>query len=129
MNQMEQLELLRAVLAVAAADGDIRRSELGVAKGLAERIGVGRTSFDAMLGEAEAGADLTDNIVMHSPESARTALTLLVAQARIDGEISSEERELIVRIACSLGVTDDDFQKVYQAGIERADTLRKARGL
>ena len=57
----------------------------------------------------------------------RTPLELLVGQARIDGEISDEERSVLVRIASSLGITGDDFQTVYQAGIQRADKIRKSR--
>jgi tellurite resistance protein len=125
---MEDVDLLKAALAVAMADGDLRRSEIGVIKGLAARVGVGRVSFDAMLGEAEIDDSIADNILIRSPERARTALELLVAQARIDGEISDEEREVLVRIACSLRITGDDFQAIYQAGIKRADRIRESRG-
>jgi tellurite resistance protein len=127
MTTNEDVELLKAVMAVAVADGELRRSEMGVIKGLAARIGVGRVTFDAMLGAAEAGEPIADNILIRSPERARSALELLVAQARIDGEISDEERGLLVRIATSLGITGDDFQAVYQAGVKRADKIRKSR--
>ena len=99
---MDDLALLRAAIAVALADGELRRSEMGVLKGLALRAGVGQMSFDAMLEAAKEGADLAGNVAMISPDAARTALELLVAQARIDGEISREEREVIVRIAMDL---------------------------
>jgi tellurite resistance protein len=124
---MEDLELLKAAIAVAVADGELRRSEMGVIKGLAARIGVGRASLDAMLGAAEAGESIADNILIQSPRRARSALELLVAEARIDGEVSEEERSLLVHIATSLGITGSDFQAVYQAGIERADRIRKSR--
>jgi tellurite resistance protein len=124
---MEDVELLKAALAVALADGELRRSEMGVVKGLAARIGVGRASFDAMLAAAEQDDSVADNILIRSAEHARTALELLVAQARIDGEISEEERNVLVRIACSLGVTGDAFQAVYQDGIKRADRIRRSR--
>lgn len=35
---------------------------------------------------------------------------------------------MIVRISSALGITGDDFQAIYSAGIARADTIRKARG-
>lgn len=62
-----------------------------------------------------------------SPAKARTALELLVAQARIDGQISDEERSLLVRIAGSLKITGEDFSAVYEAGIRRADEIRRSR--
>ncbi len=126
---MDDLALLRGAIAVALADGELRRSEMGVLKGLALRAGVGQMSFDAMLDAAKEGADLAGNVAMISPDAARTALELLVAQARIDGEISSEEREVIVRIAMDLGIKNDEFQTIYTKGVGRADALRKARGL
>ena len=87
---MDDLALLRGAIAVALADGELRRSEMGVLKGLAMRAGVGQMSFDAMLDAAKEGADLAGNVAMISPDASRTAFELLVAQARIDGEIFSE---------------------------------------
>ncbi len=124
---MEDLELLKAALAVAMADGELRRSEKGVVEGLAERIGIGRVSFEAMLEAAEKDDSIADNILLRSKEKARSAFELLVAQARIDGEISDDERSLLVRIATSLGITGTDFETVYLAGVKRADRIRKSR--
>lgn len=127
MGTMEELDLLKAAIAVAVADGEIRRSEKGVLEGLAQRVGIGRVSFEAMAEAAKHDDSIADNILMRSQEQARRALELLVAQARIDGRISSEERALLVRIALSLGLAGTDFESVYQAGIERADRIRKAQ--
>jgi tellurite resistance protein len=127
MNRMEEFDLLKAALAVAVADGELRRSELGVVKGLAARLGVGEVSFEAMCKAAERDDSIADNILLRSKATARTALELLVGQARIDGEISEQERSVLVRIASSLGITGDDFQTVYLAGIQRADKIRKSR--
>ena len=63
-----------------------------------------------------------------SKERARVALELLVAQARIDGDICDEERSLLVRIATTLNLSTDEFQGIYEAGIARADALRQSRG-
>ena len=127
MGAMEDLELLKAALAVAMADGELRRSEKGVVEGLAERIGIGRVSFEAMLEAAEKDDSIADNILLRSKEKAHSAFELLVAQARIDGEISDDERSLLVRIATSLGITGTDFETVYLAGVKRADRIRKSR--
>ena len=126
---MDDLALLRGAIAVALADGELRRSEMGVLKGLAMRAGVGQMSFDAMLEAAKEGVDLAGNVAMISPDASRTAFELLVAQARIDGEISPKEREVLVRIAMDMGIKNDEFQTIYTKGIGRADALRKARGL
>ena len=124
---MEDLELLKATLAVAVADGELRRSEMGVVEGLAGRVGVGSASFQAMLEAARHDESFADNIVVLSREKSRTALRLLVALARIDGIISDEERKVIVRIAGLLGIKGDEFEKVYLAGIKQADEIRRSR--
>lgn len=127
MSNMEDLELLRAAIAVALADGELRRSEKGVIEGLALRVGVGRVSLEAMMESIGQDDSVADNILMTSKDRARSALTLLVAQARIDGEISDEERSVLVRIATSLNLKPDEFGEVYEAGIARADAIRKSR--
>lgn len=127
MAAMEDLDLLKAAIAVALADGELRRSEKGVIQGLAARAGVGATSYEAMLEAAEHDDSIADNILMQSKEKAQTAFELLVGQARIDGDISDEERRLLVRIAASLGITGQDFEKLYLSGMKRADDLRKVR--
>lgn len=124
---MEDLELLKAIMAVAAADGKLLRAEMGVARGLAERIGVGTVSFEAMLDTARQDESFADNILIRSKAKARSALELLVGLARIDGRISEEERAVIVRVAMTLGITGDEFERIYLAGIARADELRRSR--
>ena len=127
MNQLEKMDLLKAALAVAMADGILTRSEKGVVEGLAKRVGVGSASLEAMMETAARDDSIADDILIKDKATAHTAFELLVAQARIDGEISLSERELLVRIAKSLKISDVDFPVVYHAGIQRADELRKAR--
>ncbi len=124
---MEDLELLKATMAVAVADGQLLPAEMGVVRGLAERIGVGSVSFEAMLDTARTDESFADNLLIQSKPKALTALELLVGVARIDGLISEEERAVIVRIATSLGITGDEFEQIYLAGIARADKLRRSR--
>ncbi len=127
MASIQDLELLKAAIAVAVADGKVTRSETGVLKGLAQKCGIGNTSFDAMLEFAATDKSLADNVALRSDESARKAIQLLVAQARIDGEISPEEREVLVTIAGSCGLTSTEFQEICEAGIKQADRIRASR--
>ncbi|MHC4415588.1 MAG: hypothetical protein ACYS0G_09920 [Planctomycetota bacterium] len=124
---MEDTELLKAVVAVAVADGVVRRSEMGVVKGLAGRVGVGETSLAAMIEAAEQDESFADDIIIRSKGKARSAIKLLVGQARIDGEISREEREVIVRVAASLGITHAELGELFEAGIAEADRIRRSR--
>jgi len=124
---MENAELLRAAIAMAVADGKVSRSEMGVVEGLAQRAGVGAVTIEAMFDAAAKDETFADKLLLQPKDRAVKAVELLVGLARIDGEISSEERALIVRIATSVDVVDDEFRRAYEAGIKRADDLRKAR--
>ncbi len=123
---MENVELLRAAIAMAVADGKILRSEMGVVEGLAHRAGVGPATIEAMFEAAANDETFADNLLLQPKDRAMKAVELLVGLARIDGQISDEERELIVRIAGSIDVVGDEFRQAYEAGIKRADNLRKA---
>jgi len=123
----EDLELLRAAIAVALADGEMRRSEMGVIKGLAERTGVGQVSFEAMLKVAEQTPSFADNILIYAPDKARRAIEMLVAEAALDGNISPPERAIIERIAGQLKIAAVEFEDAWTAGTRLADTLRKRR--
>ena len=127
MTDTEKLELLRVAVVLAMADGELSRSEKGVIEGLAARVGVGSVSLQAMIETAQANDSIADNILMGSKERATTALELFVAQARIDGEITDDERSILVRIATSLDISDAEFIAIYETGLARADKLRKSR--
>jgi uncharacterized tellurite resistance protein B-like protein len=120
------LELLKATIAVAVADGELRESELGVVRVLAKRAGIGQASFEAMVQAAQTDASFVHNVFIPAAK-ARQAIVLLATQARLDGEISPEERRAIVRIATCLGIAGDDFRAAYEEGIKRADSIRARR--
>ena len=128
MQDRESLDLFKAALALAAADKHLARAELGVVEGLAAKVGIGRASFEAMRDMAMRGDALADNVCFQSPETARRAFELLVAEARIDGKITNEERSFLVLLADRLNINDQEFQALYQAGIQRADEIRRRQG-
>jgi len=127
MKDIEKLELLKAALAVAVADGQLKRSEMGVVMGLAARVGLGEASLQAMIEAAKRDPGFADHMLVGSGDSAKAAFELLVAEARIDGAISEEERALLMRLAQRLQITGDEFTEIYKAGIARADKIRQNR--
>ncbi len=127
MKPYEQTELLKVVLALAAVDGKIARSERGVFESLADRIGVGRVSLDAMIEKARREPAAKDELFQLTTSDPAHAFKLLVATARIDGEIADAERELLVVIASVLGITGDRFATLYREAIDQADQLRRNR--
>lgn len=127
MQDREKLDLFRAALTLAAADKELARAEMGVVEGLAAKVGIGQASFDAMKAAAMRGEDVAGNVCFQSVDRARQAMELLVAQARIDGEITDAERGMLVMLADRLNIPADDFQALYKAGVRRADELRNRK--
>ena len=84
----EDLELLKASIAVAVADGEMRRSELGVVAGLARRVGIGQASFDAMVQAAQTDASFAHSIfVPQAKESDLVELRNTVEAAMNDSRL------------------------------------------
>ena len=126
-SNLEQVELLQAVIVLAAADGMISSSERGMLTSLAGRVGVGQASLDAMIERALNDTSVRDELFHRTRSQAEKAMELLVAVARLDGEVTEEEREVLVHIMQVLNLPMERFAEIYQRGVERADALRKAR--
>ncbi len=127
MNYREHRELFQAMLAVAGADGTITRSERGLLEALAERVGVGLTSLNAMIDRAVRERSFAANRFFNRVSDPLKAMELLVGAARMDGEISEEERQLLVRIAATWDIPNDEFMEVFKRGLVAADRLRAER--
>lgn len=123
----EDLELLNAVLALALVDGNLSSGEKGIIQGLAARVGVGEVSLNAMIDRARREPEMYKDLRIADRRKARRVMVLLVAQARIDGEISEEERELLVRISMQLGIDTEEFGQIYAEGVAQSDGLRQRR--
>ena len=126
-SNLEQVELLQAVIVLAAADGMISSSERGMLTSLAARVGVGKASLDAMIERALNDNSVRDELFHRTRSEEERAMELLVAVARLDGEVTEEEREVLVHIMQVLNIPTERFADIYQRGVERADELRKAR--
>lgn len=127
MKHREQRELFQAVLAVAGADGTITRAERGLLEALAERVGVGRASLKAMIERATREPGFRAKRSIHKVNDPLKAIELLVAAARIDGEISEEERQLLVHIAAVWDIPNKEFVEAFKRGLATADRLRAER--
>ena len=127
MKHREQRELFQAVLAVAGADGTITRAERGLLEALAERVGVGRASLKAMIERATREPGFKANRSVHRVNDPPKAMELLVGAARIDGEISEEERQLLVHVAAVWDIPNEEFIETFKRGLATADRLRAKR--
>ncbi|MCH7813215.1 MAG: hypothetical protein IID40_04250 [Planctomycetes bacterium] len=125
MSRQADLEVLQAVLAVAGADGELTRSEKGVYESLARRIGADAVTVWTMMNNVRTDPSLRDKLFTTKVGDPKKAMKLLVATARIDGEISDQERELLVDISTRLGIDATEFGALYREGLAAADEIRR----
>lgn len=120
----EQAEMLRAAIALAVADGVIAPSERGLLRSLARRIGVAADTLDKMIARASSDPSTRERLFQVASADPHLTLELLVAAARIDGEIHDEEQAALTQLAERLDVPVSEFDEIYARGIARADKLR-----
>jgi len=120
----EQAELLRAAIVLAVADGVIAKSEQGLLRSLAKRLGVTRETLDRMVERAMLDTAVHDEMTRVATADPELTLELLVAAARIDGEIHAREQESLKEMANRLAVPAEHFAGIYARGVARADAIR-----
>lgn len=126
-DTIENLELLKAVLAIAAADGKVHGNEMAILKALAQRAGIGAVSLNAMIDQAKTNRAAYDRLFARAVSDPERAMRLLVAAANIDGNISEEEREILVDISTVLGVSTDRFASIFQSGMAASNKVRRSK--
>lgn len=123
----ESMEILRGILAVAVADGQIRHSEAGVIQRLADRLGIDRAWLDEMTRQAEGGATVESSMFRRILSDPERAMRLMVGTAAIDGEITDRERSVLVDISLKIGLPPGRFGEVFVEGMAAAERLRRER--
>jgi uncharacterized membrane protein YebE (DUF533 family) len=127
-SRTEQFEILKAVVAVAAADGTITRAERGLVTALAARIGIGRRSLEVLVERARQHQRMHEELGRYDVEAKSKAMELLVGAAAIDGHVADEERRQLAVVAAKLGIAPASFDAVWSRGLATAARLRERRG-
>ena len=124
----EQAEVLRAAIVLAVADGIIAPSEQGLLNSLAKRLGVSRDTLNMMTERALLDAAARDEFFRVASADPELTLELLVAAARIDGQVHSAEQQTLAQMAERLDVPISQFDEIYARGVARADAVRSQKG-
>jgi len=117
LNETDSYELLKGVIAIAAADGSVTGREKAIIKELAERARVSRISTESMIDQARKASDAVDKLFTRALKNPKRAMQLLVAAANIDGTISDEENNLLADVSLKLGLSPEAFGEVFKAGV------------
>lgn len=123
----EYADTLRAIAVLAAADGRISSSERGLLMTIASRFGVSSQSVDRLIQQAKEQPSIHDRLFQFAHANPEMTLELLVAAARLDGEIADPERELLGHFAERLEIPVEQFEEIFLRGVKRADALRQAK--
>ena len=97
---MSKVDVLRAACCIAGIDEHIDDHELRMLRKLAEHVGVGNASLDAMMHRARTETDAYEDEV----------IVALVA-----GDTGGAERLRLQHFAALLGMTDERFDQLVRA--------------
>jgi len=118
MTPTQRVEILRACCCVAGADGETTENELQHIKRLAEGVGVGDASLNAMIARAERDQEFFKqqfNILKADPLECLDAL-LQVTVA--NGQVKESEFEILKGLANQLEISEDDFRAHVSKAVE-----------
>jgi tellurite resistance protein len=96
--------IIRAVVAVLAADGKIGEEERGFLERLGKRLGVAEDGLERALDEVRKG-----EMTLEFPEDVaerKRLFDMMAEAARADGDVSPEEEKLLELVASRLGILD-----------------------
>lgn len=117
---MGKVETLRAACCVAGLDREVSEKERPLLEKLAEQVGVGRASLNAMIERARSDPNFYEEQFRIARADPDTAMKTLLLVAAADHAITLEERVILQHFAQKLGVSDERFTKLLDAAHKRA---------
>lgn len=120
MYPIQKVEILRACCCVAGADGKSTEQERQLLQRLADGVGVGKASLDAMIDRAESDPAFYEEQFRILKADPPGTMALLFETALADGKIEQTEVDTLRGLAENLEVPEDVFTKL----VERAATMR-----
>lgn len=110
MTPTQQVEILRASCCIAGADGETTPDEMEHLKRLAEGVGVGQASLNAMIERAEKDPEFYQqqfNVLKAEPMQ---CLDVLIQVTMANGAVKESEFEVLKGLANQLEISPDDFR-------------------
>ena len=109
MSVMHKVEILRAACCIAGADGEASEGELRLLKQLADQIGVGQASLDAMVDRSVRDPSFCNEQFQLLKTKPDKTLKILLKVAMSDRELEDAENKLeaITSIERSIRAQDE----------------------
>lgn len=124
MSVMHKVEILRAACCVAGIDGDTTDRERSMLAKLADQIGVGEASLQAMIDRAEGDSGFCDEQFILLKTQPDKTMRILLQVALADHELTDDECGVLQQFAERLGLAADRFQRVLEQTKKDLDSRR-----
>ncbi|MDH3718429.1 MAG: TerB family tellurite resistance protein [Planctomycetota bacterium] len=124
MSVMYKVEILRAACCVAGIDGDTTDRERSMLTKLANQIGVGEASLQAMIDRAESDSSFCDEQFILLKTKPDNTMKILLQVALADHELTDNECGVLQQFAERLGLAADRFQRVLEQTKKDLDSRR-----
>lgn len=115
MSSMRHVEILRAACCVAGQDGTITEQESAMLNKLADQIGVGQMSLNAMIERAKQDPQFYREQFEVLRADAEKTMRVLLTIAGADGDVSEGEKTMLGHFAERLGMSADRYEELVRA--------------
>ena len=112
MTAMSRVEVLRAACCVAGGDGTVDAKERDYLTRLAEKVGVGKASLEAMIQRSEEEPEFYKQQFRVLKDDPEETIELLFRVAAMDGELEKNEVEMLKLFGLRLEVSSKRFMEI-----------------
>lgn len=116
-----KVEVLRAACCIAGLDGRITPDERRMLEQLAEQVGVGQVSLNAMIERATSDPRFYQELFDDLRTSAENTMRVLFTVACADRELGDTELQALYHFAALLGMDDKRFNQYIAAARKKVD--------
>lgn len=111
---IERVEILKAACCIAGADGEISQRERESLIKMADEIGVGAASLDAMMDLAITDESFRDSQLRMVHKAPAQVFETLYRMARLDPDVPTPERKLLIRFGRKLGLETEQMNEIIR---------------
>ncbi len=125
MTNLQRVEILRASCCIANADGETTTEERQQLQRLADALGVGDASLQAMMDRAQSDPEFYKSQFGVLRAEPLRSLDVLLETVMANGEIKESEFDVLKGLAERLGIGESDFRERVQSaasGLQSGDS-------
>ena len=112
MNPMLKVDILRAACCVAGIDGEVDDTERSVLAKLADDVGVGQASLEAMISRGKSDPEFHKEQFRVLKADPQETMATLLEVAMADGKLVESEEKVLQILSRKLDVQDEVFQQL-----------------